>query len=122
MATCNGCGGIVGRDCFNPSECEWIARDMERREAMRQAESVARDVAREAMNAGQAETISLRDAMAMSVRLPDEYSAKWGEALIGEQAPNAVEPVSVHIDWWLRVEAAYRYRMADAMLKAREGE
>lgn len=66
--------------------------------------------------------MSLRDAMAMSVRLPDDYSAKWGEALIGEQAPNSVEPVSVHIDWWMRVEAAYRYRMADAMLKAREGE
>lgn len=66
------------------------------------------------------EGMTLRDAMAMSVRLPDEYSAKWGEALIGEQHPSGVEPVSVHIDWWMRVEAAYRYRMADAMLKARE--
>lgn len=64
--------------------------------------------------------MTLRDAMAMSVRLPDDYSAKWGEALIDEQAPYSVEPVSVHIDWWMRVEAAYRYRMADAMLKARE--
>lgn len=63
--------------------------------------------------------MSLRDAMAMSVRLPDDYSAKWGEALIGEQAPNSVEPVHVHIDWWMRVEAAYRYRMADAMIRAR---
>lgn len=66
------------------------------------------------------EGMTLRDAMAMSVRLPDEYSAKWGEALIGEQHPSEVEPVSVHIDWWMRVEAVYRYRMADAMLKARE--
>lgn len=69
----------------------------------------------EAFNPG----MTLRDAMAMSVRLPDEYSAKWGAALIGEQHPNEVEPVSVHIDWWMRVEAAYRYRMADAMLEAR---
>jgi uncharacterized protein YceH (UPF0502 family) len=30
MAICNGCGGVVGRDCFNPQECEWIARDQER--------------------------------------------------------------------------------------------
>lgn len=22
---CNGCGGILGRDCFNSQECEWIA-------------------------------------------------------------------------------------------------
>ena len=25
---CHGCGGIVGRDCFNPQECEQITRDM----------------------------------------------------------------------------------------------
>ena len=31
MATCNGCGGTVGRDCFNPQECEWISRDIEAR-------------------------------------------------------------------------------------------
>lgn len=64
--------------------------------------------------------MSLRDAMALSVRIPDEYSVKWAEVLIGEQQPHASEPVGVHIDWWMRVEAAYRYRMADAMLIARE--
>lgn len=25
---CHGCGGVVGRDCFNPQECEWITRSM----------------------------------------------------------------------------------------------
>jgi len=64
--------------------------------------------------------MTLRDAMALSVRMPDEYSLKWAEELIGEQRPNDVEPVAVHIDWWMRVEAAYRYRVADAMLAARE--
>lgn len=66
--------------------------------------------------------MSMRDAMALSVRMPDEYSVKWAEVLIGEQQPHAAEPVGVHIDWWMRVEAAYRYRMADAMLAAREGK
>jgi hypothetical protein len=28
---CGGCGGLVGRDCFNPQECEWITRDMQMR-------------------------------------------------------------------------------------------
>jgi hypothetical protein len=28
---CPGCGGVVGRDCWNPSDCEWIMRDMEYR-------------------------------------------------------------------------------------------
>lgn len=64
--------------------------------------------------------MSLRDAMALSVRLPDDYSVKWAEVLIGEQQPHAAEPVGVQIDWWMRVEAAYRYRMADAMLAERE--
>jgi hypothetical protein len=36
MATCNGCGGIIGRDCFNPQECEWISRSMEIDHAVKQ--------------------------------------------------------------------------------------
>lgn len=31
MSTCNGCGGVVGRDCFNPQECEWISHQQEAR-------------------------------------------------------------------------------------------
>jgi hypothetical protein len=64
--------------------------------------------------------IKAEQETAQTLRDLDDYSVEWGEALIGEQAPNSVEPVAVHIDWWMRVEAAYRYRMADAMLKARE--
>lgn len=26
---CPSCGGIVGRDCFNPEECAWILREMQ---------------------------------------------------------------------------------------------
>ena len=26
MATCQSCGGIIGRDCFNPEECAWITQ------------------------------------------------------------------------------------------------
>lgn len=26
MTTCHGCGGTIGRDCFNPQECEEITR------------------------------------------------------------------------------------------------
>lgn len=29
VSHCNGCGGIVGRDCYNPQECELIAQDMQ---------------------------------------------------------------------------------------------
>lgn len=31
MSICNGCGMVIGRDCFNPQECEWISRDIEMR-------------------------------------------------------------------------------------------
>jgi hypothetical protein len=33
VSTCPGCGGVVGRDCFNPPECEWIMRDQAARYA-----------------------------------------------------------------------------------------
>ena len=26
MSTCQSCGGIIGRDCFNPEECAWITQ------------------------------------------------------------------------------------------------
>jgi len=25
---CNSCGGVIGRDCFNPKECERISQQM----------------------------------------------------------------------------------------------
>lgn len=28
MSICNSCGGVIGRDCFNPSECAWISESM----------------------------------------------------------------------------------------------
>lgn len=68
--------------------------------------------------------MSLRDAMALSVHMPDEYAMSGAEALLGEKAPqaNGIEaaPIDQYIDFWLRAEAAYRYRLADAMLAARE--
>ena len=64
--------------------------------------------------------MSLRDAMALSVRMPDEYAPSWAEVLVGEKAPMPVDGKAAPIDFWMRAEAAYRYRMADAMLKARE--
>lgn len=33
MSNCPGCGGIVGRDCWNPQECAWIMRDQAERYA-----------------------------------------------------------------------------------------
>lgn len=35
MRTCQSCGGIIGRDCFNPMECEMITYRMEREEENR---------------------------------------------------------------------------------------
>lgn len=39
---CNGCGGYVGIDCFNPSECEWIAQDEKRIREQRQHDRLTR--------------------------------------------------------------------------------
>ena len=29
MRHCQGCGGILGRDCFNEQECVWIGQSIE---------------------------------------------------------------------------------------------
>lgn len=29
MIMCPHCGGIIGRDCFNPVECGWITQQMD---------------------------------------------------------------------------------------------
>lgn len=28
MRTCRGCGGVLGRDCFNEPECIWITESI----------------------------------------------------------------------------------------------
>lgn len=38
MANCKSCGGVIGRDCFNPQECEYIGylQDQEKEKNNRQ--------------------------------------------------------------------------------------
>ena len=31
---CNGCGGVIGRDCYNPRECEEISRQNQNQDSM----------------------------------------------------------------------------------------
>jgi hypothetical protein len=33
VRTCPSCGGVIGRDCFNPDECAWITQSMQANEA-----------------------------------------------------------------------------------------
>lgn len=42
MATCDSCGGVLGRDCFNPQECAEITRQMDENERGSLEERVAR--------------------------------------------------------------------------------
>jgi hypothetical protein len=37
MRTCAGCGGVLGRDCFNEADCVWITADMQQRSAQEAA-------------------------------------------------------------------------------------
>ena len=37
MSTCQSCGGVIGRDCFNPQECAWITQAMQAEMAAQQA-------------------------------------------------------------------------------------
>ncbi len=37
MRTCQSCGGVIGRDCFNPIECMMITQAMIADEAVQKA-------------------------------------------------------------------------------------
>lgn len=41
MATCDSCGGDIGRECFNPQECAEITRQMEQQTQMSLEQRVA---------------------------------------------------------------------------------
>lgn len=38
---CQSCGGVLGRDCFNPEECQWISDRMAAEYAAQQFEQYA---------------------------------------------------------------------------------
>lgn len=40
---CQSCGGIVGRDCFNPQECMWITQQMLATDSAAQIQRQAED-------------------------------------------------------------------------------
>ena len=37
MVCCPSCGGVIGRDCWNPQECAWITQQMIADDAVRRA-------------------------------------------------------------------------------------
>lgn len=42
MSICHSCGGVIGRDCFNPAECAQITAQMAMQYQHGQCESCAR--------------------------------------------------------------------------------
>ncbi len=36
MRICQGCGGLLGRDCFNEQECMWISQSMQQQDGQQQ--------------------------------------------------------------------------------------
>lgn len=69
--------------------------------------------------------ITARDWFASQQRVPDDYSIPYGEALINERHPQSTsfdderEWMRACITWWAKVQAAYAYVHADAMLAQR---
>ena len=111
MAICSGCGGVVGRDCFNPQECEWIARDQERRYMMEQAQAAAAE--------------AVADAIPPGVPMRDYFAAKAIQGLLA----NPGGPIQANgMNGWNWCNCSpedavnLAYSMADAMLAARENK
>lgn len=62
MSTCQSCGGLVGRDCYNPSECAWISQRMQEEE-QRQYYAEPLDQMTDERDALKAENERLRDVL-----------------------------------------------------------
>jgi hypothetical protein len=68
--------------------------------------------------------MTLRDYFAAHVSVPPDLPMAWGEDMVGPCPKDASGRTHGHpgaIQWWAKVEAAYRYYYADAMLAARGG-
>lgn len=86
---CSGCGGVVGRDCFNPQECVEITRSM--------ADNF------EQSNHDVQEIFYHRDRMAKALRLiaslgdtgSDEYRERFGEGIaVGWRVAEAMREIA----------------------------
>lgn len=54
-----------------------------------------------------------------AVHMDCRVSVRNAEALMGESAPGAEDPIA-HMKWWAEAEARYRYMKADAMMEVRK--
>lgn len=63
------------------------------------------------------EGMTLRDYFAVHAHVPGDISVRAAKAMTGELPPTEGEPEI--LSYWMRVEAAFRYAQADAMLSAR---
>jgi hypothetical protein len=109
MSTCNGCGGVVGRDCYNPQECEWISRDQ-------QARALAREYAQpddDRISALEAEVSELRAIIAAT--LPAAPAPTEQAELVDEQ-----ELMSL-IDRYASKRALHSFIEASRVATSRKG-
>jgi hypothetical protein len=118
MSACHGCGGVVGRDCFNPIECQMIAREMEWQRDQQDMQTAA-----EAIAAVQAE----RDAaLAEVARLKEAERNNWHRicdvvALLTERTqpggPNTLVPVAALNRYARAVDLAHKIKAAAARIE-----
>jgi hypothetical protein len=50
MNICQSCGGVIGRDCFNPQECAWISQQMQVEQQVQQRLQPEIDAMKEVIN------------------------------------------------------------------------
>lgn len=78
MTTCHGCGGVIGRDCFNPAECEEITRDMARK--YQEQDHDTSDALRQRIR-------ELEEALRTMLNIA--HTDDWGEFASGRRAMSA---------------------------------
>lgn len=68
---CNGCGGVLGRDCFNPRECEQISQENNQSDEVRHLMQKIEQLEAEKEELFRHVEIALRTYKLMAVYQPD---------------------------------------------------
>lgn len=104
MSICQACGGVIGRDCFNPQECMDITRDMADRYSVAESEAMEKDYQVHVLG-------QYIDHLRDRIEVMHELFADIRKAVGGNSNASETKPYNYTLPWlphslMLRIDAA----------------
>lgn len=99
MSRCPGCGGIIGRDCFNPTECVNIGHAIEEDHLQRRERDFEGELVRlNALYAAQSSSLQALESIAERIAR-SLHAVLYEEQLIQEDVIQASERLTAYQTW-----------------------